>query len=161
MKSRKNTKVADEVSARIKSSTWVLESREAFLLEDLDLRMILSSTHITVIRTLVPHLSQSVVIPHLMAMSLVLFEPGLIGFGFTLITDLLFRTASVVSTMASELNHLKEWHRVCVNDVVALVIVVEGEAEDEGLSERRRMREMWPLNSADMAALKSEECLME
>ncbi|KAM1965982.1 hypothetical protein ACFX15_046256 [Malus domestica] len=96
-----------------------------------------------------------------MAMSLVFLEPGLIGPGFALITGLLSTTASVVSTVASELNHLKEWHRVCVNDVVALATAVGEEAEEERLSERRRRREMRPLDSADMAAVKSEECLME
>lgn len=103
------------------------------------------------IGTLAPHLFQSADIPHLTAMTPVLFEFGVITPGLASIIRPRSSTISVPSTKASELKHLKK----CAYDVVALaaaiVLQVVEEEDVAALRERRRRREMRPLDKADMA----------
>lgn len=93
--------------------------------------------------------------PHLTAMTPVLFEFGVITPGLASIIRPRSSTISVPSPKASELKHLKK----CAYDVVALAaaivlqVVEEEEEEVAALRERRRRREMRPLDKADMAGV--------
>ena len=55
-------------------------------------------------------------------MSLVIFEPGLIGPDFTLKIGLLSVTASVVSIVAAELNHLIKLFQSMMHTYVSFVV---------------------------------------
>ena len=104
---------------------------------------ILSSTQRTLIGTLLPHLSQSALIPHFTAIKPVLLELGFITPCFSSITPDLSWVSSIKVSELKNLNWVGV--KVAVLDVVAVYKGV-----DFGESVRDLKRDIRPLDAADI-----------